>query len=117
MIEGSVNQDGVPLIAMKLAGREWMATIDTGFNGGLELPTAIEPKIRGIRLGPVVSKLAGGVTISEEAYLVVVKFDGEQRRVQATFSEGAGVLIGTDLLSRHRLEIDFPLRTVRLTRS
>jgi predicted aspartyl protease len=117
MIEGQVNEDGVPQIPFKLAGRDWLATIDTGFNGGLELPVTIKFAVGGVHFGPVVSELASGVTIVEEAYIVEVHFDGEKRQVQATYCDDDGVLIGTELLSQHRLEIDFPARTVQLTKS
>lgn len=111
-----MNEDGVPQIPFSIANREWLATIDTGFNGGLELPAALQSVLGGIRIGPVISELAGGVTIVEEAFLVDVTFDGELRRVQATFSGEEGVLIGTELLSRHRLKIDFPSKLIRIAK-
>jgi predicted aspartyl protease len=116
MIEGEVNEDGVPQIPFSIAGREWQATVDSGFNGALELPAFIQRSIDAVRIGPVVSELAGGVTIVEEAFLVEVVFDGDRRRVQATFTESDGVLVGTELMNRHRLEIDFPSKSVRITK-
>lgn len=41
MIVGVVTEDGIPMITLPVAGRNWSATIDTGFNGDLELPTAL----------------------------------------------------------------------------
>lgn len=38
MIYGTVSDVGVPTIILPIAGQEWSATIDTGFNGDLELP-------------------------------------------------------------------------------
>ena len=38
MIRGTVTAAGVPTIVLTIAGRDWPATIDTGFNGDLELP-------------------------------------------------------------------------------
>ena len=35
---GTVSADGVLTITLLIAGREWPAVIDTGFNGDLELP-------------------------------------------------------------------------------
>ncbi len=37
MIHGTVSDAGVPTITLSVAGQEWSATIDTGFNGYLEL--------------------------------------------------------------------------------
>jgi predicted aspartyl protease len=38
MIEGMVDERGVPVIELMVAGRKWSGLIDTGFNGYLELP-------------------------------------------------------------------------------
>jgi len=36
MIHGTTNDDGVPVIRLVVAGQDWAAVIDTGFNGDLE---------------------------------------------------------------------------------
>ena len=36
MIVGTVSADGVPTITLSVAGQDWPAVIDTGFNGDLE---------------------------------------------------------------------------------
>ena len=41
MIYGSVSDAGVPIITLAIAEQEWEATIDTGFNGYLELPETL----------------------------------------------------------------------------
>ncbi|MDE0398954.1 MAG: hypothetical protein OXL96_14250 [Candidatus Poribacteria bacterium] len=41
MIQGTVSDTGVPTIILSIAGQEWAATIDTGFNGDLELPETL----------------------------------------------------------------------------
>jgi len=33
-----IDGDGVPTIDLEVDGRSWRATVDTGFNGDLELP-------------------------------------------------------------------------------
>lgn len=43
MIVGRVTEDRVPTIQIPVAGKEWPAVIDTGFNGDLELPEALRP--------------------------------------------------------------------------
>ena len=41
MIQGVVSPTGVPTILLSIADEEWAATIDTGFNGDLELPEVL----------------------------------------------------------------------------
>ncbi|MFQ5730333.1 MAG: hypothetical protein ACE5KM_00100 [Planctomycetaceae bacterium] len=114
MIDGTVTIDGIPTITMNIAGADWEATIDTGFNGDLELPLELMPHVDAVYFGPVTSHRAGGQRIVESGYDVRVPFDGELREAQATFVEGPTILIGTRLLNRHRLVIDFRNRTLRL---
>jgi predicted aspartyl protease len=35
---GEIDETGTPIIRLSIADQEWIATIDTGFNGDLELP-------------------------------------------------------------------------------
>jgi hypothetical protein len=37
LIVGTVSDD-TPVVALDIAGREWPAIVDTGFNGDFELP-------------------------------------------------------------------------------
>ena len=77
MIEGIVDENGIPIVYLLIAGREWKATIDTGFNGHLELPYALSPGVNPQLFGRGLSILAGGQSIEEEHYLVDFPFDGE----------------------------------------
>ena len=117
MITGIVTDDGVPLIRVSVGDREWPAIIDTGFNGGLELPEtcrdAVDPKF----LGRFVSELAGGRKIEEDAFGVEFSFDGIRVESEATFVDSETILIGTALLANHQLAIDFPAQTVKLERA
>ena len=117
MISGVVTEDGVPLIVLRLAGDDWVAVIDTGFNGALELPNPLKERLDVISLGLVRSELAAGVVIGEEAFLVQIEFDGDEVETYATFADVEHVLVGTRLLAKHRLEIAFRRESVRLTRS
>ena len=71
MIEGTVTDDGVPIVTLRVGHHDWPAVIDTGFNG-------------------------------------------ESVLAEATFSNSHEILLGTGLLHRHHLEIDFPAKTTRL---
>ena len=117
MISGIVTGNGVPLIVLKLASEDWLTVVDTGFNGALELPAALSSRLILQSAGFITSELAAGVTVEEEAFRTFIEFDGEQIEVDVTFADVEQALLGTWLLAKHRLEIDFPKATVRLTRA
>ena len=104
------------MITLFIAGEEWAVTIDTGFNGDLELPEALRSVLKPEYVGKVTSSLAGGQTIEEDVYLVDFPFDGQIVQARATFVVGSEILIGTHLLREYRLQIDFVRRTVVLER-
>jgi predicted aspartyl protease len=116
MIVGSVREDGVPVVTISVAGRDWSAIIDTGFNGDLELPEGLRSSVNAKFKGRFHSLLAGGQTVLEDTYQVDFPFDGQTAVAEATFVQGGEILIGTNLLQPYRLEIDFPAQSVRLER-
>lgn len=116
MIAGTVV-DGIPRIAVELGRSSWSAIIDTGFDGGLELPAALMDSLNPEPAGRVRSALAGGQFIEEDAYFIDFEFDGETIEVEATFAQSDEVLIGTQVLESHRLEIDLPRGAVVLSRT
>ena len=117
MIEGSVGADGLPRVSLNVAGREWPALIDTGFNGDPELPHALGPTVEAQYEGTVYSVVADGRRIFEDSYRVVFPFDGELVPAAATFAPVNELLIGTRLLRRHVLNIDFERGAVRIERA
>ena len=54
---------------MPIAGQEWQATIDTGFNGDLELPYALGSSVKPQFFGRGLSLLAGGQSIEEGSFV------------------------------------------------
>jgi predicted aspartyl protease len=117
LVLGHVDRDGKPIVLLDIGGRAWPSLIDTGFNGALELPEALRPLVKPRFQGTVYSILAGGQSLLEESYLVDFPFDGETVTAEAVFAPGTSeILLGTLLLDRHRLEIDFVARTVRIER-
>lgn len=60
MMRGTVSDIGVPIITLSIAGQEWVATIDTSFNGDLELPEALRSVLKPQYVGRMTSGLAGG---------------------------------------------------------
>ena len=117
MISGTVTHDGVPVITIELTGRTWTAIIDTGFNGDLQLPVSLRDRLGARFVGRVRSLLASGLSIEEDVYLVPFPFDGETVQAEATLVSASEILIGTKLLSKHRLEIDFSAQTVAIERA
>ena len=116
MISGHVSVDGVPLITLIVAGQEWRAIIDTGFNGDLELPNELQGKLNDQPVGRLKSALAGGQVIEENAYSVQFPFDGQVVQAIATFVADSQLLIGTNLLREYELQIRFVSRILRLER-
>ncbi len=51
MIRGTVSADGVPTITVSIASQDWIAIIDTGFNGDLELPEDLQNSFRNSKIG------------------------------------------------------------------
>ena len=117
MIYGTVSDVGVPTIILPIARQEWSATIDTGFNGDLELPEVLRNVLDPQYVGRVTSSLAGGQTIEEDVYLLDFPFDSQIIQARATFVVGGDILIGTRLLQEYCLQIDFVRRTVMLEKA
>lgn len=116
MITGEVSAEGVPLIALEVAGREWEAVIDTGFNGDLELAEGLQGQLNDQPAGRLRSALAGGQVIDEDAFAVEFTFDGEIHQAIATFVAEPQLLIGTHLLRDHNLQIWFGDKMLQLER-
>lgn len=116
MIQGQVSEKGIPTISLPVAGSDWPATVDTGFNGDLELPEALRMSVNPRYSGQISSALAGGQVIDEDTFDVDFPFDGEMILATATFVPAGNILIGTKLLKQHRLLIRFVSKTVELER-
>lgn len=116
MIRGTVSVEGVPTINLSIDNRDWIATIDTGFNGDLELPELLQHSLNARYIGQLTSALAGGQTIEEAIYLVDFPFDGKLIQAEASFVTSHQILVGTHLLREYRLLIDFVNQAVELER-
>jgi len=62
---GTVTLDDIPVVMLPVAGKSWMAIIDTGFNGDLELPELLRTHFSPRSRGEVVSALAAGQLVTE----------------------------------------------------
>jgi predicted aspartyl protease len=117
VILGAVSVEGLPTITLPIAGRDWRATIDTGFNGDLELPEALREPVKAQFVGRATAALAGGQSVEEDLYLVDSPFDGQRVQAEATFVTGSRILIGTRLLREYSLQINFLSGAVTLQRA
>lgn len=116
MIHGVVSENGVPTVTLPVAGQSWPAIIDTGFNGDLELPETLRSHVNARFKGQFHSLLAGGQRVVEDTYQVEFPFEDRTVIAEATFVSGQEILIGTNLLRQYRLEIHFPLASIKLER-
>ena len=116
MIRGIVSAAGVPTITLTVAGRDWPATIDTGFNGDLELPENLREAFDARYVGRATAALAGGQSVEEDVFIVEFPFDGQKVRAEVSFVSDSRILIGTHLLREYSLQIDFMNKTVLLER-
>jgi predicted aspartyl protease len=116
LIRGTVTDDGSPTIFLPVAGRDWATVVDTGFNGGLELPVALRPHVNARFKSRMRFLLAAGQEVIQDGYKVDLLFDGRTVTVEATFVPGDTILLGTAMLRDYRLEVDFVARTVKLDR-
>jgi predicted aspartyl protease len=102
------------MVMLLVAGEMWPAVVDSGFNGDLELPEPLREILKARFLVREPSLLAGGMIIYEDLYEVHFPFDGETVHAEASFVPARTILIGTYLMRRHRLTIDFVAQTVLL---
>lgn len=91
--------------------------IDTGFAGTLIIGEELFDASRAIPAGFVDSTLAAGQSFRYERFDLSFEWLGVAARLFVLVGSGSECLIGTDLLSPHRLEIDYQQRMVRLHRS
>jgi predicted aspartyl protease len=107
VIQGTVTADGVPTISLPVAGKDWTAIVDTGFNGDLELPAALRAFVNPRYLTSTEWLLAGGQRSVEETFEVDFPFDGAVVAAEATFVPDDSILVGTGLMAQYRLTVDF----------
>jgi predicted aspartyl protease len=111
---GWVTEDGTPCVLMHVLNQDWVAVVDTGFNKDFELPEALFDQVVVRHIGSADVVLAGGRLVQEEFYQVRLLFDGEFLDAEASFIANDTILVGTRILSRYVLHIDFPNRLLEL---
>ncbi|MCI2430715.1 hypothetical protein LM602_03900 [Candidatus Acetothermia bacterium] len=121
MLRGRVNKYGEPLVHITLdIGRErrkHVAVIDTGFNGYLSVPKPVIQQSDWEWLGFEDYELASGGVVRERVYRGRIIFDRKRLEVYVVATDSTDILIGTRLLQKKRLLIDFGRDEVRITDS
>lgn len=116
MLEGRVNRHGEPIVAIQLLLRArpstFPAVIDTGFNGYLSVPQRLLSQSRWQPIGTEKFEIATGAIVEQEIFLGEIVFDGQQSPAYVVATQAQDILIGTKLLKRKALSINF--RTTRV---
>lgn len=118
MIKGYFDNSGNPRLNIEVSGIDKQtnlsALIDTGFNGDLSLPVpiAISLGLKLIYSTEVI--LADGSTKSELLFAGGVMLAGKTTEAYIFLTGGEDALIGTNLLKKYTLKIDFAQQKIEL---
>jgi len=81
--------------------------VDTGFDGGLMLPRAFADHLHCPIVGRLAFEMVGGTRLFAPVGLVNIEWLYEVRQIEIIVSEGSDALIGTELLQKTMLLIDY----------
>lgn len=116
MLKGRVNRQGEPLVPISLILRiqptQYFGVVDTGFNGYLSVPKRLLRRSRWEAIGTERFEIATGALVEQEIYLGDIVFDGVRGPAYAVATDAREILIGTKLLRKKVLKIDFSAGTV-----
>ena len=93
---------------------EILAWIDTAFNGGLTIPRVRIQALGLVQESSAEAVLADGNTVELETYACFLEWFGATYETQVVVNDSEFPLLGTMLLARHRLEIDYERKTVAI---
>ena len=106
----------IPVSATRPGDRvEIVAWIDTAFNGGLVMPRKQINELGLKKESSAEAVLADGSLVELETFACFFEWFGETYETQVVANDGDFPLLGTMLLDRHRLNIDYEARLVELT--
>lgn len=123
---GGVDPRGRPIVRIAISGGdvEFLAVVDTGFNGELFM-AAVDARRLGLPSTGVRSsvEVAGGVRQQVEEAIAVILWMGREQRVEVLLgiptpaprpADDPIALVGARLLSPHILMIDYAAGTVEI---
>ena len=106
----------VPMAASRSSERtELVVWVDTAFNGGLAISHQQIESLGLIKESSAEAILADGRTVELETYACFFDWFGASYETQVIANDGEYPLLGTMLLSGHKLEIDYEAMTVAVT--
>jgi clan AA aspartic protease len=105
----------VPVSANESGDRqELLVWVDTAFNGGLVIPRKQIETLGLEKESSAEAILADGSTVELETFACFLDWFGATYETQIVANDGEYPLLGTMLLSGHKLEIDYDAKTVVL---
>jgi len=117
MLAGAITRSGSPVVPIEILGVAYLATIDTGFEGGLQLPDSFKSFCDQTIVSQQSYELPDGREIVRNLYEVQVVLDDYLVDSKTQFEESDQILMGTDALEDYRLEVNFVAGTVVLERA
>ena len=90
------------------------AWIDTAFNGSLAIPRRYIERLGLRQASTTQAILADGRSVDLETFTYYFEWFGKAYRAQAVSSDGEFPLLGTLLLAKRKLMIDYPTKSVVL---
>lgn len=120
MLRGRVNLRGEPIVRISLISStnrlgSHPAVIDTGFNGTLSLPETVIQRLGWRWVGYESYEIATGDVVREKVFVGRVQWMRRIQEVDVVASHAKDILIGTRLLDRNRLIVDFRKNLVRIS--
>ena len=119
MLTGFFDSAGRPRLTVTVTGgrstAQVDALIDTGFNGDLTLPISLAVRLGLELMAQVAVELADGSVKSELVFSGSAAIGARARRVRIGLTAADDAFVGTGLLSRHRVNMDFRKGTITLT--
>lgn len=105
---GNVNSLREALIEVRLSSGEAIeCAVDTGFDGGLMLPRTFADELQFRIIGRLALEMVGGARLFAPVGLASIEWLDEIRQIEVLVSDGNDALIGTELLEKTLLVIDY----------
>ncbi len=117
MTAGHLTPKRLAVVPIVVDGTALDAVVDTGFDGGLQLPDVMATVVQRAHLRQEGYQYPDGRVVTYDIYLVGVELGGEDVVTEAIFSPSDEVLVGSKLLADYRLTIDYPAGVVTLERT
>lgn len=115
-VSGRVNSFKEALIEVGLNnGATLNCVIDTGFDGGLMVPKVFAARNEIPTFGHLAFETVGGARMYAAVGLAEIEWMGKMRPTEMIISEANDALIGTELLARTTLTVDYVTRIVTIS--